>query len=277
MLSSFNRPGFAAALLMTLFVGDLYAHDTWLAPDRYHRNAPGAVILSLTSGMEFPQLESAIKADRIAIAKARDESASWLEVRVLDAAAKSLTLEAQAPRGVTTFWVVLQPRPSQLEAKQVREYVDHLNVPDPAGIYETWRKKGETTLNYSYTKYAKTFVRAGTPEGGRGWNDATGMRLELVPENDPTVIRAGHTLRLVLLDQGRVQGRYPVSVIHAGATRIYTTDSDGRVIVDVPAAGPYLVRATTVAPSSVPATEWDVHFTTLAFEAHEGSDARQRD
>ena len=273
MLRTFNWSRAVSGLLITAFAWQSSAHDTWLVPERFHRSESGAVTLSLTSGMEFPQLEHAIKRDRVAIAEARGESGRLVEVRVSGDAAKSLTLKAQAPRGVTAFWVVLQPRPSELKAEQVREYVDHLNVPDPAAMYEAWRKKGATALNYRYTKYAKTFVRAATSGGSRSWSDAVGLRLELVPENDPTRLTAGQTLRLVLFDEGKARWRHPVSVINGGATRMYMTDDDGRVTIDVRSAGQYLVRATTVEPSAIPTSEWDVHFTTLTFEAHEGGDA----
>ena len=257
-----------AGALTLVVSADAVAHDTWLAPDRYHRNESATVSLSLTSGMEFPELDHAIKAERVAIAKARHSSGTAADLTVKGEGSNALMLTASAAPGANTFWVVLHPRPSQLAANQVREYVEHLNVPDPDTWRVAWEKRRQSTLKYRYTKYAKTFVRAGTGGGERPWSDPTEMRLEFVPENDPTRLRAGDTLQLLLLEKGAPRPRHPLSVIHGGATRLYQTDEHGRVMIDIPAAGPYLVRATTVQTSAAPATEWDVHFTTLSFEAH---------
>lgn len=244
------------------------AHDTWLSPDVYHRSEPAAASLSLTSGMEFPKVDHAIKAERVASARARYPSGTVADLTVKGEDSHALILTAPVRPGVSTFRVVLHPRPSQLAAEQVREYVEHLNVPDPDAWRVAWEKKRQGTLKYRYTKYAKTFVRAGPRGGERRWKDATEMRLEFVPQSDPTQLRAGDRLPLLLLEKGAPRPRYPLSVIHRGATRLYRTDEDGRVTIEVPGSGPYLVRATTIETSVAPDAEWDVHFTTLSFEAH---------
>ena len=257
-----------AGALAFVVAANALAHDTWLAPDRYHRSEPAIVSLSVTSGMKFPELDHAIKPERVAIAKARYSAGTVADLTVKGEGASALVLTARAAPGVAVFWVVLHPRPSQLPAEQVREYVEHLNVPAPDTWRLAWEKTRQKTLKYRYTKYAKTFVRNGSGDGARTWSDETAMRLEFVPRNDPTSLRAGDTLRLLLLEKGAARPRYPLSVIHGGATRLYQSDEDGRVTIDVPSAGPYLVRATTLETSAVPAAEWDVHFTTLSFEAH---------
>ena len=268
LLNLSNDRRSVAAILIVGFSTGAFAHDTWVAPDRYHRTEPGAVTLSLSSGMEFPNLDHAIKSDRIAVARARDASGRTLDITKTSDAEHALTLIRDVAGGVTTFWVVLHPRPSQLEPGQVREYVEHLGLANPVAVIAAWEKISAASLPYRYIKYAKTFVRAGDAERGRTWSDATGMRLELVPETDPTRLTSGDTLKLRLIEEGKPLPRYPVSVIRDCGTRAYRTDDQGRVTIEVPAAGPYLVRATTLVPSAVAETEWDVHFTTLTFEAH---------
>lgn len=246
-----------------------FAHDTWLAPERYHQVSPGAVTLSLTSGMSFPELDYAIKPDRVGAAKARNALGETADVETTSEKEHALELTGTVGDGVTTFWATLHPRPSELEAEQVREYVDHLGLSNPEEVLAHWETKGAAGVNYRYIKYSKTFVRAGVAKENQVWSEATGMRLELVPETDPTRLTVGGTPRFLLLEEGKPLPRYPVSVIHDGGTRVYRTDAEGRLTIDVPAAGPYLVRGTTLVPSAVRDTEWDVHFTTLTFEAHE--------
>lgn len=257
---------FIAALILSTAAQAL-AHDTWLAPARFQLKTPASVTLSLSSGMEFPKLDHAIKPDRIAVAKLRTGAGKSGDLPAGVESSSALTFRARAAKGVTTFWVVLNPRPSELKPEQVREYVGHLGIADPERTLAAWEQKGSTKLAYRYIKYAKAFVRAGRAGGARAWSQPAGMRLELVPETDPTRVGPGSTLRFLLLDQGKPRGRYPVSVIHAGATSAFRTDAEGHVAVEVPTPGTYLVRATTLEASAAPDTEWDVHFTTLAFEA----------
>ena len=255
--------------LTFLLAADALAHDTWLAPDRYHLSEPTKLVsLSLTSGLEFPELDHAIKPERVAVAKTRHPSGLVADLTVKGEGSNALVLTGSAARGVNTYWAVLHPRPSELSAEQVREYVEHLNVPDADTWRMAWEKRRQSTLKYRYTKYAKTFVRAGAGAGEQAWSQPTEGRLELVPENDPTQLRDGDSLRLLLLEKGEPRPRYPLSVIHGGTPRLYQTDEHGRVTIDAPSAGPYLVRATTLETSAAPATDWDVHFTTLTFEVH---------
>lgn len=262
-----NRTRIAIAALIVSTAAQALAHDTWLAPARFRLKTPATVTLSLSSGMEFPKLEHAIKSDRVVVAKMQTDSGKPADLPAGVESSNALMFRARAAKGVTMFWAVLNPRPSELKPEQVREYVGHLGITDPEGTIAAWEKKGSTKLAYRYMKHAKTFVRAGRAGGGQAWSKPAGMRLELVPQTDPTRVGPGGTLQFQLLDQGKPRGRYPVSVIHDGATSAFTTDAEGHVAIEVRKPGPYLVRATTLEASAAPDTEWDVYFTTLVFEA----------
>lgn len=259
---------FVLLSLLMLAAAPLHAHDTWLAPSRYHAPSAGPVTLSLTSGMEFPKLDHAIAPDRVA-------SARWQTARTRGelgtgtSAANALELRASAGDGVTLYSVMLHPRPSKLKREQVREYVDHLGIPNADAVFAEWQRtaKGDETA-YRYMKYAKTFVRAGAADGSRAWAEAAGVRLELVPQHDPTSLVAGGTLDVVLLDRGKPLARYPVALLREGSKEpiASTTDAEGRVRLALPASGRYMLRATVLEPSEDKTAAWDVHFTTMTFE-----------
>lgn len=255
-------------LAVLLLAAPMHAHDTWLSPDRFHLAAAGSVTLSLSSGMEFPKLDHAIAPDRVASAKwqrGRDRGA----LPAGTSAAHALEFRADAAQGVTVYAVVLRPRPSQLKSEQVREYIDHLGLPNASEVFTAWErtsKPGET--GYRYMKYAKTFVRVGAADS-RAWTVRAGMRLELVPQNDPTRVTSGSTLEVVLLDRGKPLSRYPVTLLREGAKEPVNaiTDARGRVSLTLPSAGRYMLRATTLEPSADSTSRWDVHFTTMTFHA----------
>lgn len=246
------------------------AHDTWIAPDRFHVAAPARVTLSLTSGMEFPKLDHAIQKDRIAIAKLRTSGGDDVDLEASAPGPNALELVSQLKTpGVTVLWIVLHPRPSELKPEQAREYVEHLGLADSESVIAAWERKPEPkSLRYRYTKYAKTFVRVAGREARDNWTTPVGMRLELVPEDDPTRRRAGDSIHFVLLDRGRPLAKYPVFLVREGKNDpvSYTTDHQGKLRASLPGAGRYMLRAATLEASSVPDTEWDVHFTTVTFE-----------
>lgn len=258
-----------ALLSVLILTAPVYAHDTWLAPDRYRAAAAGPVTLSLSSGMEFPKLDHAIAAERISFAKwqtARNRG----DLPTGTSGAHALELRADASDGITVYSVMLHPRPSKLKREQVREYIDHLGIPNANTVYAEWDQnaKSEET-GYRYTKYAKTFVRAGAAGTSRNWAEPADMRLELVPQSDPTSITAGSALDVVLVDRGKPVPRYPVALVREGAKEaiVELTDAGGRVRLAVPHAGRYMLRATILEPSADKTAAWDVHFTTMTFEA----------
>ena len=257
-------------IAVALLAAPVHAHDTWLAPDRARAAAAGPVTLSLSSGMEFPKLDHAIAPDRVASAKwqrAGDRGA----LPTGTSAAHALEFRADAAQGITIYSVVLHPRPSKLKREQVREYVDHLGIPNAKEVFAAWEQsaKSEET-GYRYMKYAKTFVRTGASDSSRAWAEPAGMRLELIPQNDPTAVTSGGTLDVVLLDRGKPLPRYPVALLRERAKEPVSavTDAEGRVRLTLPAAGRYMLRATTLEPSADTTARWDVHFTTMTFDAH---------
>ena len=258
-----------ALLSLVILAAPIHAHDTWLAADRSHVASAQPVTLSLSSGMEFPKLDHAIAPDRVASAKWQ-AAAKRGELPTGTSAAHALEFGADAEEGITVYSVVLHPRPSKLKREQVREYIDHLGIPNAKAVYAAWEQTAKADeTGYRYMKYAKTFVRAGAADTSRVWAEPAGMRLELIPQNDPTALTAGGTLEVVLADQGKALPRYPVSLLREGTKEpvIAVTDAEGRVRLTVPDAGRYMLRATFLEPSADKAAAWDVHFTTMTFAA----------
>ena len=214
-----RKPAFV--LLLTAVVAALpaSAHDTWLAASTDHV-APGATVtLTLTSGMDFPALDHAIQADRVAGARVRTSAGKTSELAAGPVAKHALEFRQKlSTPGVTTVWTELHPRPSELKAEQVREYVEHLGLANPDAVIRTWAAHPDRQqVSYRYTKFAKTFVRVGSRDGAATSTQPAGMRLELVPASDPTTARRGESMRFQLLQDGKPLARYPVSVAREGS------------------------------------------------------------
>ncbi|HET6897504.1 MAG TPA: DUF4198 domain-containing protein [Vicinamibacteria bacterium] len=240
------------------------AHDTWMLPRAFHV-APGATVrLGLTSGMAFPRDESAIKPDRVARSGMR---LGGRTVPLRAAAGRhALALSGVAgPAGLATLFVELKPRTLDLTPEQVEEYLEEIGATETAG--PKWRARKDRRWRESYVKLAKSFVAVGD-ESDASWATPVGLSLELVPESDPSRLRAGQGLVVrVLLDGAPLAGQPVGAVGPRGSVPARPTDETGRVRFDLDAAGPWLIRSTRLdeAGGAEPLLDWRSRFATLTF------------
>lgn len=241
------------------------AHDTWLLPARFAVAAGSSVSLDLTSAMQFPVAESSIQPDRIAASGVRNGG----RTRPLDVKGvreKALEFSATlAEAGVAAMWVESRPRSLTMTPDEVEHYLEEVGAPE--GVRTRWK----TTQRWreTYHKAAKTFVRVGEPTTDRSWQEPVGMSLEIVPEKDPTTLRAGDEIPVRVLHKGKPLSGLSLSAVGPGTNKpeMRTTDSDGRVAFTLPRAGPWLLRGTLLEPSTAPDTDWRSVFTTLTVSA----------
>ena len=256
------------ALFIAFFMnGTAGAHDTWLLPRSLSVAPQTEVQLDMTSGMEFPVLDYAIEPDRIADAKVR-LAGKTVEIPNQSKGEKSLELAAvlQAP-GVATIWVDLKPKTLELKPDQVREYLEEIGAAED--LRKLWAgEKAPGRWRENYAKHTKTFVLVGDPAGDQSWGDPVGMAFELVPEKDPTVLRAGDTLPIRLERAGVPVPDFPVGIVREGekSGKLVQTDANGRVSVPFGQSGRWMLRATQLTPATQPELEWESHFTTLTVQ-----------
>jgi uncharacterized GH25 family protein len=240
-----------------------FAHDTWLLPGAFHVPPGATVTLGLTSGMDFPRPETAIQPARV--------SRSGLRLRgrtvPLRAAAGKQTLALSAvagAAGVATLFVELKPRTLDLTPGQVEHYLEEIGATQTAG--PKWRARKDRRWRESYVKLAKSFVAVGdgSEPPDASWAEPVGLSLELVPESDPTGLRAGQALALRVLLEGAPLAGLPVGAVGpGGAVAARPTDEAGRVRFDLDAAGPWLIRATRLSEADGGALDWRSQFATL--------------
>lgn len=243
------------------------AHDTWLLARRASV-PPGAVArLDLTSGMAFPALDYAIKPDRVSSARCRLNGKTFEMAR--SSAVKSLAFRVRLPHeGIATLWVELKPKALELTPKQVEEYFDDINA--PAALRLSWKNAGGTKRwREIYTKHAKTFVKVGEAVADRSWAEPVGMALEIVPEKNPTTLRAGDDFPVRVLRNGFPLPNFSLGIVREGnsLSEFQTTDAEGRVTFRLARSGKWLLRGTELRPSNKPETDWESDFSTLTIEA----------
>jgi hypothetical protein len=166
--------------------------------------------------------------------------------------------------GLATVWVDLEPRSLELTPAQVAEYLEETGA--SSAIRQAWARAGPARRwRETYAKHAKTFVRLGEATADASWATPTGAPLELVPELDPTALRAGDVLPVRLLRRGVPVPAFPLGWVGEGGRHgeLTATDAEGRARLPVPRPGRWLVRGTDLRPSTRKGTEWESDFVTL--------------
>ena len=222
------------------------------------------VTLDLTSGMAFPLLETAIKPERIAHAKCRLSTHAF-DLGDFSPGPKSLRIKARLDEpGIATIWVDLKPRTLELTPEKVREYLDEIDA--PKSIRRQWANSPRPRRwREVYTKHTKTFVRIGDSRSDRSWTEPVGMALEIVPDQDPTSLRAGDKFSMRVLKAGAPLPDFSLDLLREGASRgtASKTDGEGRAQFVMGKAGRWLLRGTELRKSTQPGVEWESDFTTL--------------
>ncbi len=238
------------------------AHDTWLAPRSFHV-APGRpIVVDMTSGMVFPDLDHAPEAQRLAIARMR-LGGRLLDISNKARAAHALVLTAPlAMNGLAAVFFSTRPLTLTLSDAQVEEYLDEIGAKDSVG--RIWRERpAPKTWRETYRKHGKTFVRVGDA-ADESWREPVGRPLEIVPESTPMALRAGAEITLRVLSAGQPAADFRVSGFTKGAARrLVRTDRDGRAALKLDRPGPWLLAGTELRPSG---DAWASDFTTLTLE-----------
>ena len=244
------------------------AHDTWLLPREWHPEPSERLVADLTSAMDFPKPETAVRADRLAAGSARLNGAIT-PLQALPPRPGGETLElttAVSAPGVAALWIVTLPRTLDLKPDEVRHYLQEVGAWDTVG--EQWRRSGGRTWRETYTKVAKTLVTVGDYRDGRSWSEPVGAMLELVPKSGPAALVDGSELTLRLLGNGKPLPDLAVGAVtgSGAAPTLRRTDGEGQVSFRLDRPGPWLFRATLLRPANLRKGEWESIFTTLTLD-----------
>ncbi len=250
-----------AALALLGLASSAAAHDTWLLPRKPAPGARPSVTLDLTSGMAFPRLESAIAPDRLRRAGLR---VAGREMALASRkGTKALALAASGTgEGVAVAWVELHPRPLELTAAQVEEYLAEIGEQDGAG--REWALRPEPKRwRETYRKLAKAvFVLGNSGVADDSWREPVGLALEIVPETSLAGLTPGGELPVRVLKEGRPLTGFALSAVRAAGKRtLKRTDAEGRVSFVLDRPGPWMLAGVEL--RSGPDGTWESDFTTL--------------
>lgn len=216
-------------------------------------------------GENFPESQNAITADRLnSFSLRRGERSTPLTGRVNNKRFCA-TADVQKP---AVAEMTVQPRFIKLSPKDFASYTHG------EGLREVERIRGEKQQKDSdgrelYSRYTKLL----SGKLGELATRALGHVLEIVPETDPSELKAGDSLRVRVLFKGKPLPDAAVSAVYSGAdlkghqypvaTR---TDANGMAELKLDRGGLWYARMIYMEPvQNDPEVDWRSYFATVTF------------
>jgi hypothetical protein len=243
----------ACALGMLAAATAAGAHDTWFQP---LGAGTGPALLALGTGNAFPQHEVGVGAEYLRESGCRGADQRPVAMTAVLNLPRALLLRAAA-NDVATCWAQLAPLEIELPSETVQIYLDEINAPQ--ALRDAWTAMHSRGVRWKerYTKHARVELQAGSTV-------PTGMAMDVLLESDLRAIGPGDPLVFQVLRDGRPLAGFSLELRGEQAARWHKTDAHGRVRLDAPQPGRWLLRGTELRLAD--GDRWESRFVTLAFE-----------
>jgi uncharacterized GH25 family protein len=261
-----NKPLFLSLAITALASMPVSAHDFWLAAANWTPAVGAPLTISAGLGERFPT--------RTGFKPRPDWFDDW---RMIGEA-------GEVPVGRTFDWSPLMvstevtlPSPgAYLGVMRVTPNVERMTGPDftaylkEEGLHRIIAARqaagdADKPATELYARYAKIAVRNGAGSGAH-LTRPVGVKAELVPTTDPTLVNPGGLLTVQLLADGRPVSGAAVSAVSEGTSVNGETDADGRVTLKIDREGAWLIRTVHMVPlTGSPDADWESYWATLSF------------
>ena len=258
----------SVAIMLALAAAGTSAHDFWLAASPA-RPAPGArVVVTANVGEHFPEgtnYPPPTAVDRWHMIGAQGEINVTREFRKEgESLATDVTL---ASSGAYLGVMTITPRMIDMKGQ---EFIDYLKEEGLDHIIAARKASGDADKNAKerYARYAKIALRSGAGSAEH-LTRAVGLKAEFVPSTDPSSLKAGQTLTVQLLAEGKPVADAAVTGVSSGEGPAVKarTDGNGRATLNIDREGAWLIKTVHMAKSPSPDADYESYWVTLAFHA----------
>ena len=266
-----------AAALVILALVPVAAHEFWVSPSQWILESGARATILANVGDQFPGANSFTTPDRIETIRLIGPGTDLVVPPPYRREGGSLAADTQLPDFPGTYIgiVVVKPRVGEKSGPVFQSHIAHQGL-DDVGEYRA--KHGETgkPVRERYSRYGKTLLRVGTGGSSAHVTKPLGLKMELVPDVDPTTLHPGSVLRLRLLLDGRPAPNALVGAVYAAAQAkpeswplAARTDAEGRVSFTLHDRGPWLLRAVKTQrrtdEAGPLAADWESYWASLSF------------
>jgi Domain of unknown function (DUF4198) len=163
------------------------------------------------------------------------------------------------------------PRTIDMKADEFNDYLKEEGLSD-AYAERLSLREGDRPAKERYSRYAKLAIRNGDGVGAH-LTRPLGVKAELVPAVDPTLLRSGDKLTVLLLADGRPVPNAAVFAAVEGGAFPRQTDANGRATFTIDREGEWLVKAVhmkRLPKAFPPGPDWESYWVSFAFRVGQG-------
>jgi uncharacterized GH25 family protein len=260
-----KRIGLLIFLLSTMVV--LQSHEFWLEPFKFKVKPGEAVTVRFAVGESFTGEDwnlSKHKVLRMTLHEKQGIQDLTAKVPTQKGVKQKITL---ANPGTKLIAMQSSPAFIQLNGKNFNAYLEEDGIENVIA----WRKENnQDTVGARefYSRYAKLLVQAGDQVDDT-WKKVIGHKLEIVPLQNPSTLKAGDYLTVKILLEGNTLPHTMVKVWGHVGNKIFLqntyTENDGTVKFPIGASGPWMVSTVRMEKSKDPKADWESSWASLVF------------
>jgi uncharacterized GH25 family protein len=254
--------GLAIGLVLAL-TGSALGHYTFVLPEKFRVASGEELTIGFHASDSFPESTQLPRRLQSATLHTGKQSIPLPEFRA-DGLRQLTTVKP--PAGYSIITAENPPRSADMKAD---EFLQYLKEESLTGVIEARQKAGESEKvgRERYSMYLKSIVLSGKADSG--YKHIVGMPIEIVPEADPSGIKAGGSLPVRVLFKGKVAPGLQIFAASAktpATKNIGKTDRNGRVSVPVTSSGAWRLHTILMERVTLPDADWESFWATLTFE-----------
>ncbi len=256
-----------ALMLVFLTTQFVQSHEFWLQPKKFRYAVGEEMSVDFMVGENFEGEPWDLKRHKI-------------EKLDLSHLTKTLDLRSQVnPEGKEklkykfaeegTYLLSMQSNQAYIEL-DANKFNDYLKEDGLDNVLEI-RTKTNTLDKPSkefYSRYVKLLVQSGNKTDD-SYKKKTGMRIEIVPQQNPYLLKSGDYLQCLVLFDGKPSAHQMVKIWNKIGNTTFQqnnyTENDGTIKFPISSKGPWMVSTVKMIPSEKPGADWQSFWSSLVF------------
>jgi uncharacterized GH25 family protein len=155
----------------------------------------------------------------------------------------------------------------EMSAEKFNDYLKENSLDNVLEIRTKMNNLDKSSKEF-YSHHVKLLVQAGTKTDDT-YKKKTGMRIEIIPKQNPYLLKSGDYLQCLVLFDGKPSAHQMVKVWNKIGTTTFQqnnyTENDGTLKFPISSKGPWMVSTVIMIPSEKPGVDWQSFSSSLVF------------
>lgn len=261
---------FSTLLLAAFLALPVFAHDLFLKLDDYFLQPNSKAAVKILNG-SFQTSEGAVSFERLNDVSVVAPGGAVTHPRETDFTKDDKTSFLNLQTGASGTYVVglsTKFREIDLKAADFNEYLAEDGIPD---VLEQRKRSGELEkdVRERYTKHVKAIYQVGNAKTD-DYKKILGYPVEIVPQANPYKLKAGKTLEVLCLKDGKPIANQLVMAGREEGTNLKVvpdtrTDSNGIAKIKLSGVGKWYIKFINMTPATEKSLNYESKWATLTF------------